>query len=209
MLYRLSLSQKKHAIERGLSPYLEGSILQRAVEYWEVEYGDKPSFVLNRFLSEICTTEALKQRRKEMLRALLEELSNEEKQGFEEVVEQKHPASAFVQNSHPFVEADLFSALSSFVNAIAQAIEVRHFTDFDAELKVNLKAQNILGFESLKFNQEEYLRQLMASEYSHFLTAIYEVYCEYYGPTKADQVYAKAKHMLKMNYPNVNLHQLL
>lgn len=36
----LSVMQKKQAIERGLSPYMQGAVLERVLHYWEQEYGD-------------------------------------------------------------------------------------------------------------------------------------------------------------------------
>ena len=38
----LTVMQKKQAIERGLSHYLQGTVLERVLSYWEQEYGDKP-----------------------------------------------------------------------------------------------------------------------------------------------------------------------
>ena len=49
----LTILQKRQAIERGLSQYLQGTLLEQVLNHWEAKYGDQPSFVLNRFLSEI------------------------------------------------------------------------------------------------------------------------------------------------------------
>ena len=45
--------------------------------------------------------------------------------------------------------------------------------------------------------------------YSQVITAIYEVYCEFYGPTKADFVFARAKEQIKQQFMDVDLHQLI
>lgn len=76
----LTIGQKRTAIERGLSQYLKGIALERVLSYWEQEYGDKPSFVLNRFLSEVCNTDELRFYRKDMLRQVLFEIAEVEKQ---------------------------------------------------------------------------------------------------------------------------------
>ena len=76
----LTVMQKKQAIERGLSHYLQGTVLERVLNYWEQEYGDKPSFVLNRFMNDICNTDELRVQRKEMLKQVLCEMSAVEKQ---------------------------------------------------------------------------------------------------------------------------------
>ena len=76
----LSIEQKRLAVEKGLAQFLPDTVLQRVLQYWESEYGHQPSFVLNRFLSEICTSDDLRLQRKEMLRQVLHEISVVEKQ---------------------------------------------------------------------------------------------------------------------------------
>ena len=71
----LNLEQRRQAIQRGLQHYFQGPHLEQIVGYWEQEYSGQPAFVLNRFLSEICTTEELKQNRKDMLKQVLHELT--------------------------------------------------------------------------------------------------------------------------------------
>ena len=41
------------------------------------------------------------------------------------------------------------------------------------------------------------------------ITAVYEIFCEFYGPMRADQVYAESKLKIMSLYPVVVLHQLL
>lgn len=72
----LSILQKRQAIERGLSQYLPGTLLEQVLNHWEAKYGDQPSFVLNRFLSEICTTEELRYHRKDILALDVSSISN-------------------------------------------------------------------------------------------------------------------------------------
>ena len=85
----LTIEQKRLAIEKGLSQFLPESVLQRALSYWEREYGHQPSFVLNRFLSEICSNDELRMQRKEMLRQVLYEISILEKQQHLKVKDKK------------------------------------------------------------------------------------------------------------------------
>lgn len=87
----LSVIQKKQAIERGLSDYMNATVLARVLNYWEQKYGDQPSFVLNRFLSEICNTDELRFYRKEMLRKVLSEMSAVEKQVLLEIKPKLEP----------------------------------------------------------------------------------------------------------------------
>ena len=84
-MVELTIEQKKQAVTKGLSQFLPDTVLQRVLHYWESEYGHQPSFVLNRFLSEICTTHGLQLLRKDMLRQILHEISIVEKQQHLEV----------------------------------------------------------------------------------------------------------------------------
>lgn len=70
--------------------------MQRALSYWEREYGHQPSFVLNRFLSEICSNDELRMQRKEMLRQVLYEISILEKQQHLKVKDKKYPPHSLV-----------------------------------------------------------------------------------------------------------------
>ncbi|MEC8569376.1 MAG: hypothetical protein VXY56_14035, partial [Pseudomonadota bacterium] len=56
----LTIEQKKLAVEKGLAQFMPDTVLQRVLQYWESEYGNQPSFVLNRFLSEICTNDEMR-----------------------------------------------------------------------------------------------------------------------------------------------------
>lgn len=41
------------------------------------------------------------------------------------------------------------------------------------------------------------------------LTMLYAIYCDFYGPNKADQLYAAIRQEIKQNYTEVNLASLL
>ncbi|WP_257226298.1 MULTISPECIES: hypothetical protein [unclassified Acinetobacter] len=76
----LNLAQRREALEKGLQQFIHGTLLDSALRHWEQQYSMKPSFVLNRFLNDICTTEELRFYRKDMLKQVLYELSTLEKQ---------------------------------------------------------------------------------------------------------------------------------
>lgn len=197
----LTVMQKKQAIERGLSHYLQGTVLERVLNYWEQEYGDKPSFVLNRFMNDICNTDELRLHRKEMLKQVLCEMSAVEKQ----VLLDSKPK---VQTEVP-VSADFADAFFDLLNAVVQTVATADLNDFNAEVKNHVQALGIAIEQSANLNDAVFAESLPLTSYARVITASYECYCEFYGPSKADQVYARVKMDIKSKYPSVNLHHLL
>ncbi|OAL75760.1 hypothetical protein AY606_13585 [Acinetobacter sp. SFB] len=197
----LSVKQKKQAIERGLSPYMQGAVLERVLHYWEQEYGDKPSFVLNRFLSEICNTEELRFYRKDMLKQVLCEMSVVEKHVLLEIKPQT--------KSGELISTHLSDAFSDLIDGVLLTVVEAELNDFNDEVKKQLQALGLAIVTSAKINETAFVGFLPLDRYAHVITVIYECYCEFYGPVKADQVYAHVKTNIKAKYPDVDLHQLL
>lgn len=197
----LSVIQKKQAIERGLSHYMNGTVLERVLNYWEQEYGDQPSFVLNRFLSEICNTDELRFYRKEMLKKVLSEMSAIEKQVLLEIKPQPEPEE--------LISIAIADACLALVDAVMLTVTATDLDDFNDEVKKQLQAMGLAIETSVKINDAAFIDVLPLTLYAQVITIIYECYCEFYGPAKADQVYARAKMEIKSKYPDVDLHQLL
>ena len=197
----LSVIQKKQAIERGLSHYMNGTALERVLNYWEQEYGDQPSFVLNRFLSEICNTDELRFYRKEMLKKVLSEMSAVEKQVLLEIKPQSEPEE--------LISIAIADACLALVDAVMLTVTATDLDDFNDEVKKQLQTMGLAIATSVKINDAAFIDVLPLTLYAQVITSIYECYCEFYGPAKADQVYARAKMEIKSKYPDVDLHQLL
>ena len=197
----LSVIQKKQAIERGLSHYMNGTVLERVLNYWEQEYGDQPSFVLNRFLSEICNTDELRFYRKEMLKKVLSEMSAIEKQVLLEIKPQPEPEE--------LISIAIADACLALVDAVMLTVTATDLDDFNDEVKKQLQTMGLAIATSVKINDAAFIDVLPLTLYAQVITIIYECYCEFYGPAKADQVYARAKMEIKSKYPDVDLHQLL
>ena len=197
----LSVIQKKQAIERGLSHYMNGTVLERVLNYWEQEYGDQPSFVLNRFLSEICNTDELRFYRKEMLKKVLSEMSAIEKQVLLEIKPQSEPEE--------LISIAIADACLALVDAVMLTVTATELDDFNDEVKKQLQRMGLAIETSVKINDAAFIDVLPLTLYAQVITLIYECYCEFYGPAKADQVYARAKMEIKSKYPDVDLHQLL
>ncbi|MEG2694634.1 MAG: hypothetical protein RR966_09050 [Acinetobacter sp.] len=197
----LSVIQKKQAIERGLSHYMNGTVLERVLNYWEQEYGDQPSFVLNRFLSEICNTDELRFYRKEMLKKVLSEMSAVEKQVLLEIKPKPEPEE--------LISIAIADACLAFVDVVMLTVTATDLDDFNDEVKKQLQTMGLAIETSVKINDAAFIDVLPLTLYAQVITSIYECYCEFYGPAKADQVYARAKMEIKSKYPDVDLHQLL
>ena len=197
----LSVIQKKQAIERGLSHYMNGTVLERVLNYWEQEYGDQPSFVLNRFLSEICNTDELRFYRKEMLKKVLSEMSAIEKQVLLEIKPKPEPEE--------LISIAIADACLALVDAVMLTVTATDLDDFNDEVKKQLQTMGLAIETSVKINDAAFIDVLPLTLYAQVITIIYECYCEFYGPAKADQVYARAKMEIKSKYPDVDLHQLL
>ena len=197
----LSVIQKKQAIERGLSHYMNGTALERVLNYWEQEYGDQPSFVLNRFLSEICNTDELRFYRKEMLKKVLSEMSAIEKQVLLEIKPQPEPEE--------LISIAIADACLALVDAVMLTVTATELDDFNDEVKKQLQTMGLAIETAVKINDAAFIDVLPLTLYAQVITIIYECYCEFYGPAKADQVYARAKMEIKNKYPDVDLHQLL
>ena len=197
----LSVIQKKQAIERGLSHYMNGTVLERVLNYWEQEYGDQPSFVLNRFLSEICNTDELRFYRKEMLKKVLSEMSAIEKQVLLEIKPQSEPEE--------LISIAIADACLALVDAVMLTVTATDLDDFNDEVKKQLQTMGLAIATSVKINDAAFIDVLPLTLYAQVITIIYECYCAFYGPAKADQVYARAKMEIKNKYPDVDLHQLL
>ncbi|MEG0196192.1 MAG: hypothetical protein RR676_03110 [Acinetobacter sp.] len=197
----LSVIQKKQAIERGLSHYMNGTALERVLNYWEQEYGDQPSFVLNRFLSEICNTDELRFYRKEMLKKVLSEMSAVEQQVLLEIKPKPEPEE--------LISIAIADACLALVDAVMLTVTATDLDDFNDEVKKQLQTMGLAIETSVKINDAAFIDVLPLTLYAQVITIIYECYCEFYGPAKADQVYARAKMEIKSKYPDVDLHQLL
>ena len=200
----LNLMQRRQAIERGLQQYFNGTMLERVLAHWEQQYSAKPAFVLNRFLSEICTTEELRHSRKDMLRQVLQALSEMEKQELLQGVQQAKPA---VEDE--LISVELIDAFSQFIAFVLDAVAVKDLTDFEQEIQQQLRQKGFAQYSNEALGSPEFAASLPISSYAFIITAVYEIFCEFYGPMRADQVYAQSKLKIKSLYPDVDLHQLL
>lgn len=201
----LNLMQRRQAIERGLQQYFDGTMLERVLGHWEQQYSEKPAFVLNHFLSEICTTEELRYYRKDMLRQVLYELSELEKQELMQGRQSKKQERA----EEVLISGEITDAFSQFLAYVLQAVSAKDLDDFEQEIKQHLAGNEVAIGLNERISAPEFAVQLPVSSYASIITAVYEIFCEFYGPMRADQVYAQTRLKIKTQFPEVDLHQLL
>jgi len=74
----MEFEQKKRAIEAGLKPFLSGDSLAYALQIWETQYAQEPTFALQGFTSELCDSLTLTMPRARilMLQSLIRALNN-------------------------------------------------------------------------------------------------------------------------------------
>lgn len=198
----LNLEQRRQAIQRGLQHYFQGPHLEQIVGYWEQEYSEQPAFVLNRFLSEICTTEELKQNRKDMLKQVLHELT---------ILEKSQWTQSEDTQAVPLNQTAQYHAYMAFAESVLAYVQLEDQKNFCMELGQQLVRDQILFQESSQKLQKsmDLLSYVSSKFYAKAITSLYQVFCDFYGPQRSDQVYAQAKNLIKQKYPEANLQQLL
>mgnify|MGYP003592076368 CR=1 FL=1 len=200
----LNLAQRREALEKGLQQFIHGTLLDSALRHWEQQYSMKPSFVLNHFLNDICTTEELRFYRKDMLKQVLYELSTLEKQ---ELLRVEKPQEQ-VQEEELIAET-ISEAFLGFIESVMLTVKSSDQADFTQDVIEQLEEIGLAIAANAQINSASFVEFLPLTRYAKVLTSIYEVYCDFYGPMRADQVYAQTKLKIKANYPEVDLHQLL
>ena len=198
----LTRQQKRQAIARGLRQYLTAPALERELNYWEDAYGDKPTFVLNRFVNDICSTEHLRELRKEILRHVLYEMAEAEREA--QHLPKLNSESMHVNaNSH-----HLADAFDLFLKNVLQYVAAKDLADFNAEVQLQLEMEGFrLG--STAAGSKQLTDFLPMTRYSEFLTVVYQQFCEFYGPARADFVYVRGRELMKNTFPALDISELL
>jgi hypothetical protein len=193
----MNLVQRRRAIYTGLRPFLGDEDLRFALMLWESEFSNKPKFALNVFIARCCSTEALKEKRAEMLRAVIHAMDL--------------PAEQLLPEPHDFLNPEggvrmeaghtLDDVTAVFV-ALLTAMLKKH--DYSTQSGIrNFLVDNLQKLK-LEARSEQRLRAWLSGQ-STQLTAnfsigvlqklvnlAYVVMCQYAGPVKADQFLAQA-----------------
>ena len=193
----LTIMQKKHAIEQGLRPFMENAVLINVLEYWEKKYGNLPPFVLNRFIQEVCEAYELKNYRKDMLKKVLSELALIERKERLEFDDSTTDETAV--NDEITKQSQMSKAFFYFVSTVVQSVSSNDVTDFNSEIRNKLEQEGYQVKTSKEGDHSLVLGLFPIESYSNIITTLYEKYCVYYGPSKADYLYARIKDKIKVD----------
>jgi hypothetical protein len=206
----LEISKKRQAIERALGQFLPESILERVLNYWEQEYGEKPTFVLNRFVNDICNTADLQNQRKEMLRNVLQELAYLEK---EALIQEPRTHTEKVNVVEPEIEEEISVNIADaclyFTEEVMKQVSKKDLNDFQHDVKQYLLADGLAIDSVAAIDSRVFIEWLPITYYASWITTLYRMYCEFYGPIKSDQLYAGIKQRVQQQFPDVDLRELL
>lgn len=206
----LDLSKKREAIERALGHFLPESVLERVLHYWETEYGEKPTFVLNRFVNDICNTADLQSQRKEMLRNVLQELAFLEKEAL--IQEPNKPAikaKVIEVEIEPEISINIADACVYFTEQVMQQVTQKDASDFQHDVKQHLLIEGLAIDPVAEISSRSFMEWLPITYYALWITTLYRVYCDFYGPVKSDQLFAGIKQRVQQQFPDVDLRELL
>ena len=204
-VFSLSVHQKRQAIELGLAAYIEDrSTLERALAHWEAHYQDKPMYVLNRFIYDVCDEPHLRAQRNVILRALMAEMVRLEKHDtdLDTTAHVTHSTNETIKLRHGMIIIlqSFFQATSPNDQSVLQQIYAARLTKV-MKLKVSIILEDLAT--------QYWTHLLEAEQYLRVINLMYEVYCEFYGPIQADHVLSQARLKLKRDEPSLDLSALL
>ena len=107
------------------------------------------------------------------------------------------------------LKTNLSNAFFYFVRAVVANIPAPDCYDFSSDVKQQLSSKGWRVRADRNLQDFEFLDVITALNYPVLITVLYENYCIYYGPAKADSLYARLKNEVKNEFPQVDLHQLI
>lgn len=193
----MDLVQRRRAVYTGLRPFFNDQDLSSALMLWERDFSNKPKFALNVFIARCCTTEALKEKRGEMLRAVIyamdlpeDQLLPDPQQLVKSEAETRAEASHQLDNVTAVFVALLTAMLKKYDYATQSGI--RNFL-VDSLVKLKLEARNEQRIRAWLSGQSTQLTANFSIDALQKLVNLaYIAMCQYVGPVKADQFLALA-----------------
>ncbi len=193
----MDLVQRRRAVYTGLRPFFNDHELSSALMLWERDFSNKPKFALNVFIARCCTTDALKEKRGEMLRAVIyamdlpeDQLLPDPQQLIKSEDEIKAEASHQLDNVTSVFVALLTALLKKYDYATQSGI--RNFL-VDSLVKLKLEARNEQRIRAWLSGQSTQLTVNFSIDVLQKLVNLaYIAMCQYVGPVKADQFLAQA-----------------
>ncbi|HEY8353545.1 MAG TPA: hypothetical protein VIK69_00845 [Methylophilaceae bacterium] len=193
----MTLELRRRAIYTGLRPFLTDDELRHALVLWEREFSNKPKFALNVFIARCCDTEDLKEKRAEMLRAVIHAMDLPAEQLLPE------PSELLLQDEGIKAEPghELDHVTTVFVALLTAMLKkhdystqggIRNFLVENLQ-KLRLEARNEQRLRAWLSGQSSQLTVNLGIEVLQKLVNLtYVAMCQYVGPVKADQQLAQA-----------------
>lgn len=209
---KMSILQKKAAIQGALSSYLNDDRLGHALLVWEEKYSQQPTFALQRFINEFCDNSALSAQRSKILQSLIKALSGadgrplDKPMGLPELNNPvENPAPATI---HPASDVD------ESIACCTQLIETV-FSLLPGDMHIKTRLYLIDNLPGMKLNAmtQRAVHAWLSQQYRipgdihmeekalrHLINLTYISLCEFLGPIKADRTLHEAIVATEMNH---------
>lgn len=201
----MSIDQKRLAIAAALAPYLSDDNLEATLRLWQNKYANQPTFALQGFLSEFCTTAALAAQRTKILQSLIRALSGTDGQ----------PARQDLDSVADRLKAEVKQVPPPRITAAPQMLVFTQLMENlfmliggDFSIKTRLFLLENLNQLKLAPLVQRDIHAWLSQQYPIPLTTkveedalrqmvntAYIALCEYIGPIKADQTFGEALNM--------------
>ena len=94
--------------------------------------------------------------------------------------------------------------------AILKSVTQKDYLEFVEEIQEKMKKHRLLAeYWYVVGSERASLLKIAPQNYAVMITMLYSIYCDFYGPIKADQLYAVIKNEIKQRHPDVDLKQFL
>jgi hypothetical protein len=193
----MDLVQRRRAVYTGLRPFFNDLELSHALITWERDFSQKPTFALNVFIARCCTTPELKEKRGEILRAVIYAMDLPLSQLLPDPQKQMRSEAELKADA----QYELDNITASFV-ALLTAMLGKY--DFSTQSGIRNFVVENLNKAKLEERSAQRMREWLSGQ-STYLAADYNIdvlqklvnlayvaMCEYAGPVKADQLLAQA-----------------
>lgn len=188
----MDLVQRRRAVYTGLRPYFNDQEMANALTLWEQDFSQKPAFALNVFIARCCTTPELKEKRGEILRAVISAMDlplNQLLPDPQKMVKTEAELKADANHQLDSVTSAFVALLTTMLSRYDFSTQggVRNFV-IDNLAKVKLEAPKAQRMREWLSGQSTHLAANYKVEVLQKLVNLaYVAMCEYVGPVKADQ----------------------
>lgn len=193
----MDLVQRRRAVYTGLRPFFNDLEISKVLELWERDFSQKPMFALNVFIARCCTTPELKEKRGELLRAVI--------YAMDLPLNQLLPDPQKMLKTEADIKAESDHKLDNLTNVFVVLLTAM-LAKYDLATQAGIRNFVIENLDKLKFEPRgaQRIREWLSGQSSNLaanykidvlqklVNLTYVAMCEYVGPVKADQLLAQA-----------------